>query len=148
MRWNVNKMAEHDMGAARRMFGAGLFLQTIFQCHLAVEKALKGVCAERMGQTPPKTHNLEHLVALAGLSPPSATDTFHYFVKPNSAEGMLVKTRRVYPGGGAGDSSFRYATLPEITGMQTSGRAVFPLVWVCVFSGTVAPTGSVTPPGV
>jgi HEPN domain-containing protein len=38
-------------------------------CHLALEKILKAIAAEAKGQTPPRTHDLLHLLGLGGVNP-------------------------------------------------------------------------------
>ena len=38
-------------------------------CHLALEKMLKAKVEEITGEEPPKTHDLEYLVDITGLSP-------------------------------------------------------------------------------
>ena len=45
-------------------------------CHLALEKALKAKVEEVTGEEPPKTHDLEYLVGLAGLSFDENTEDF------------------------------------------------------------------------
>ena len=39
-------------------------------CHLAIEKALKGLYKEKLGEIPPKTHNLVYLVNKIGVQVP------------------------------------------------------------------------------
>ena len=64
------KQAEYDMESAQAMFAAGRYIYTIFLCHLAIEKALKGILAGQGEQLPPKTHNLIYLVELCRLALP------------------------------------------------------------------------------
>ena len=59
-------------------------------CHLAIEKALKGLFADRLGELPPKTHNLVYLLKRMGTLPPG--DVGRFIVKVNEAS---VTTR--YP---------------------------------------------------
>jgi HEPN domain-containing protein len=68
--------AQYDLETAERMFETGRYIYTIFMCHLALEKVLKAKVEERTDATPPKTHDLEHLVGLAGLSPAQDTEEF------------------------------------------------------------------------
>lgn len=49
------------------MFRSGRYLYVMYMCHLAVEKFLKALVAERQDQLPPKTHNLYQLVQRAEL---------------------------------------------------------------------------------
>ncbi len=60
--------ARYDLETARDMFRSGRYIYTVFMCHLALEKALKAKVAEITGEEPPKTHDLEYLAGLAGLS--------------------------------------------------------------------------------
>lgn len=60
--------ARYDLETARHLFQAGRYIYTVFMCHLALEKALKAKVAEITGEEPPKTHDLEYLTGLAGLS--------------------------------------------------------------------------------
>jgi HEPN domain-containing protein len=64
------KQADYDMDTARYMFKGGRFVYAVFMCHLAVEKALKGVYQLRMKEIPPKTHNLVGLLDRMGIKPP------------------------------------------------------------------------------
>ena len=61
--------ADYDLETAEHMFQTGRYIYTVFMYHLALEKALKAKVQEVTGTTPPKTHNLMHLVDLALLSP-------------------------------------------------------------------------------
>lgn len=45
------------------------FIYAVFMCHLAIEKALKGVYQYKLKEIPPKVHNLIYLVEKTGLSP-------------------------------------------------------------------------------
>jgi HEPN domain-containing protein len=45
-------------------------------CHLAVEKALKGLYFERRKELPPKTHSLVFLLTQIGLKPPEEEGRF------------------------------------------------------------------------
>jgi len=54
--------ARYDMDTAAYMFRGGRYMYTVFMCHLALEKALKGLYAEQLGKEPPKTHNLLYLI--------------------------------------------------------------------------------------
>lgn len=61
--------AQYDLETAEHMFNTGRYIYTVFMCHLALEKVLKAKVANVAGKTPPKTHDLEYLIELAGLSP-------------------------------------------------------------------------------
>ncbi len=45
-------------------------------CHLAIEKALKGLYEQNLHETPPKTHNLLLLLDKIGLRPDADRGTF------------------------------------------------------------------------
>jgi HEPN domain-containing protein len=45
------------------------FIYAVFMCHLAIEKALKGIYQCRLNEVPPKVHNLIYLIEKIGLSP-------------------------------------------------------------------------------
>ncbi len=77
------KQAEYDMETAQAMFDAARYFYVVFMCHLTVEKALKGAFASKLGQMPPKTHNLLYLMKRIGVSPPEATGKF--LVRRNEA---------------------------------------------------------------
>lgn len=62
------KQAEYDLETAEAMWKAGRYLYTVFMCHLAVEKGLKAIIAERTGTVPPKIHNLVRLVKFAQVT--------------------------------------------------------------------------------
>jgi HEPN domain-containing protein len=68
--------AQYDLETAENMFTAGRYIYTVFMCHLAIEKVLKAKVEEVTGKTPPKTHDLEYLVGLAGLSPGEDIERF------------------------------------------------------------------------
>ena len=46
--------ARYDMDTAAYMFKGGRYMYTVFMCHLAIEKALKGMYAEQVGKEPPE----------------------------------------------------------------------------------------------
>ncbi|MDP2919640.1 MAG: HEPN domain-containing protein [Dehalococcoidia bacterium] len=65
---NWLEMADYDLGTARDMFDSKRYLYVVFFCHLAVEKALKAIVAERTGRIPPKSHDLVGLARKANLT--------------------------------------------------------------------------------
>lgn len=83
--------ALYDLETAQHMFNTGRYVYTVFMCHLALEKALKAKVEEITYKTPPKVHDLEYLIGLAGLSPDK--DTEEFLVEISS---LSVVTR--YPG--------------------------------------------------
>lgn len=52
------KQAQYDLITAEAMFDAKKYIYVIFMCHLAIEKALKGLYSKKLGHIPPKVHNL------------------------------------------------------------------------------------------
>jgi HEPN domain-containing protein len=64
------RQAEYDMKTADALFESKRYIYAVFMCHLAVEKALKGLYQKRMRETPPKIHNLVFLIEKMGLEPP------------------------------------------------------------------------------
>jgi len=64
------KQADYDMDTADYMFRGGRYMYTVFMCHLSLEKALKGLYAEKLGKEPPKTHNLLYLLEKMKLTLP------------------------------------------------------------------------------
>jgi HEPN domain-containing protein len=55
------RQADYDMDTADAMFASGRYFYAVFMCHLSLEKALKGLIANRLDELPPKTHNLLYL---------------------------------------------------------------------------------------
>lgn len=50
------------METAESLLAHGRYQFAVFVCHLAVEKALKGLYHSRVDRVPPKVHNLLHFV--------------------------------------------------------------------------------------
>lgn len=63
------KQAAYDLKTAEIMLENKRFIYAVFMCHLAVEKALKGIYQNRLDEVPPKVHNLIYLVEKIGLNP-------------------------------------------------------------------------------
>ncbi|OGQ81714.1 MAG: DNA-binding protein [Deltaproteobacteria bacterium RIFCSPLOWO2_12_FULL_60_19] len=82
--------ANYDMDTADYMFRGGRYMYTVFMCHLSLEKALKGLYAEKLGKEPPKTHNLLYLLEKMKLALPE--DLFDFISTLNR---VSVPTR--YP---------------------------------------------------
>jgi HEPN domain-containing protein len=61
--------AEYDMETADIMFNSGRYFYAVFMCHLSIEKALKGIFLLKLGEIPPKTHNLIFLLSRIGSKP-------------------------------------------------------------------------------
>jgi len=67
---NWIKSSEYDIKTAEALYKSKRFVYVIFMCHLAMEKALKAIVAFKTKKTPPKTHDLFHLVKLVSLEVP------------------------------------------------------------------------------
>lgn len=68
------KQADYDMETAEFMFRGGRYFYSVFMCHLAVEKSLKGLYRLKLDEVPPKTHNLVFLLKKVGIKPPEGVD--------------------------------------------------------------------------
>jgi HEPN domain-containing protein len=82
--------AEYDLDTAEYMFDGGRYFYSVFMCHLAIEKALKGLHVARLLSEPPRTHNLTYLAGGLDVKVPSETDAFLSVLS-----GLSVPTR--YP---------------------------------------------------
>lgn len=84
------KQADYDMETADFMFSGGRFFYAVFMCHLAMEKALKGLYQKKFQKIPEKSHNLIFFLEKLDAAPPEKTGKF--IVRLNAAS---VATR--YP---------------------------------------------------
>jgi HEPN domain-containing protein len=64
------RQANYDMETAEAMFSSGRYIYAVFMTHLAVEKTLKGLYHDCLGEVPPKTHNLVVLATRIGMDIP------------------------------------------------------------------------------
>lgn len=64
------KQADYDIKTADFLFNGRKYIYTVFMCHLAIEKALKGIYQKKLNEAPPKVHNLIYLVEKIGLKIP------------------------------------------------------------------------------
>jgi HEPN domain-containing protein len=64
------KQADYDMKTAEYLFTGRRYIYSVFFCHLALEKALKGLYEKRLSEIPPKVHNLLYLIEKIGLELP------------------------------------------------------------------------------
>lgn len=60
------KQSDYDFGTAEAMFQSRRYIYAVFMCHLCIEKALKGIIANRDG-LPPRSHDLVFLLEVAAL---------------------------------------------------------------------------------
>ena len=70
------RQSEYDMDAAVYMFQGGRYLYAVFMCHLAVEKALKGLYYEKLREIPPRSHSFVYLLNAIGIVPPEKPGKF------------------------------------------------------------------------
>ena len=60
------KQSDYDFGTAEAMFKSRRYIYAVFMCHLCIEKALKGIIANR-DVFPPKNHDLVFLLEVAAI---------------------------------------------------------------------------------
>ncbi len=70
------KQAEYDFETANAMFETGRYIYAVFMCHLSIEKALKGLYAQKFKQDPSKIHNLNYFCEKIDLQPPEEIQIF------------------------------------------------------------------------
>ncbi|KPK83596.1 MAG: DNA-binding protein [Phycisphaerae bacterium SM23_33] len=70
------KQADYDMDTAEFMLGGGRYFYAVFMCHLAAEKAVKGLYQAKLGKPAPKSHNLVLLLSGIGIKPPEGIAKF------------------------------------------------------------------------
>lgn len=75
--------AQYDLDTAEYMFSGERYFYAVFMCHLAIEKALKGLYLQKLGIEPPKTHNLIYLLNKIGIKPDESKGKF--LIKLNEA---------------------------------------------------------------
>lgn len=63
------KQSDYDMDTAEFMVSGERFFYAVFMAHLSVEKALKALFHHKLGQIPPKTHNLIYLLGKIDIHP-------------------------------------------------------------------------------
>jgi HEPN domain-containing protein len=54
--------SDYDIDTADAMLKTGRFVYCVFICHLALEKALKGLVVKKLDKVPSKIHNLIFLI--------------------------------------------------------------------------------------
>ncbi len=62
--------SQYDFDTAEIMYSSGRYIYAVFMCHLAIEKALKGLLFEQTRSVPPKSHNLVLLLTRLEERPP------------------------------------------------------------------------------
>jgi len=70
------RQSDYDMDTADYMYKGGRYFYTVFMCHPAIEKSLKGLFYEKLRRIPPKSHSLVYLLNEAGIKPPERHGRF------------------------------------------------------------------------
>jgi HEPN domain-containing protein len=63
------KQADYDLKSAEILLKGKRYLHAVFLCHLAVEKALKAIYANRFRKDPPRIHSLNYFVDILKIEP-------------------------------------------------------------------------------
>lgn len=84
------RQSSYDMKTAEAMFKSKRYIYAVFMCHLSIEKILKGLYTQMLGDVPPKSHNLIFLVEKLKLELPEDIYDFVFMLN-----GLSVPTR--YP---------------------------------------------------
>lgn len=64
------RQSDYDFETAEVMFNSGRQIYAVFMCHLAIEKAIKGLLYERSRENPPRSHSLVLLLTKLDVRPP------------------------------------------------------------------------------
>lgn len=70
------EQADYDYETALYMAEGERYVYAVFMCHLAIEKALKGLVLKARSEQPPKIHSLIQLTKKAELNPPENVGQF------------------------------------------------------------------------
>jgi HEPN domain-containing protein len=70
------RQSDYDLETAEAMYGGERHIYAVFMCHLAIEKALKGLLYERLRDIPPKSHSLVLLLTKLEVRPPEHLGRF------------------------------------------------------------------------
>ena len=70
------EQAEYDLKVAESNLKNDFRFYAVFFCHLAVEKALKGLYFKKLGESPPKIHSLTYLLNKIGITAPDELKSF------------------------------------------------------------------------
>jgi HEPN domain-containing protein len=113
------RQADYDMDTAEYMYLGRRYIYAVFMCHLAIEKALKGLYFEKRRTLSPKAHSQFYLLSEIGERPPDEKDRF--IVKLNEAS---IPTR--YPE----DLSLAQKNYPEhiVKSILAGGKEV--IAWI------------------
>jgi HEPN domain-containing protein len=75
--------ADYDLDTAKVMLKDGRYIYVVFMCHMALEKALKGLIVGVVGEAPPRSHNLLQLVKIS--EPKLTVDQIAFLTTINTA---------------------------------------------------------------
>ena len=93
--------ADYDLETAEAMLKSKRYLYVIFMCHLALEKALKGLWAEAKSEAPPRIHDLLYFLRRLDLTLPGRDADFIAAVNlasvPTRYPEDLAKMVQLYP---------------------------------------------------
>jgi len=70
--------SRYDIKTAQSLYASGRYIYVVFMCHLAIEKALKGIWSLKKQAVPPKSHNLVFFIEGTGLLIPHEYLDFIY----------------------------------------------------------------------
>jgi HEPN domain-containing protein len=70
------EQSEYDLKVAESNFKSNFRFYAVFFCHLAIEKALKGLYFKKLNEIPPKTHSHFYLMRKIEIEPPEHLDDF------------------------------------------------------------------------
>ncbi|MHB8910880.1 MAG: HEPN domain-containing protein [Syntrophales bacterium] len=74
---NWAETSNYDLRTAEAMYKAGRYLYVVFMCHLAIEKMLKAILAQKYPEdVPPKIHNLINLAQKTEMTLPDNLKDF------------------------------------------------------------------------
>jgi len=94
------RQSDYDMDTADYMFRGSRYLYAVFMCHLAVEKAIKGLYFDRLREIPPRSHGLLYLLKTIGIEPPEKQGRFITRLSeasiPTRYPDDLAKVQQVY----------------------------------------------------
>ena len=94
------RQSDYDMDTADYMFRGSRYLYAVFMCHLAVEKAIKGLYFDRLREIPPRSHSLLYLLNTIGIVPPEKQGRFITRLSeasiPTRYPDDLAKVQQVY----------------------------------------------------
>ncbi len=68
--------SDYDFGTAQAMFQSERYVYVIFMCHLALEKAIKGLYYEKLNKVPPRSHDLLFISRQIDLNLPEEINFF------------------------------------------------------------------------